>query len=412
MNEQGYKFGVGVLVVASMVIAIILILFFGAAPNIFANRYDVTIRFDEAPFVTTDTPVRKNGIPIGRVKNIELLNEGGVDLTLELDGKYTIRTGEQARVSKDSFITNSAVVEFVKADLKSLLSRFDGAAGSPADGIYDSNEQALAESPIKAGEWYRGGIVAPDPLASLLNMQEAAATTLTAVKQAGESIKLAGDQFAGLAGDVRKIIGSGDGELGKVAQKAVETIDNLNTTLSTINTAVTTFNGVMKDPRIDTVLTSVSQGLPKVIKEAESVMTEAKLTLESFKGAGSAAERTMNNVASFTEPFADQGDEALNAAKRSIENINGLVVDLRQLSSKANVLMARINNGQGTIARLIDDDDLYYSAVNTLQNIEIVTRRLQPVIEDARIFSDKISREPSSLINIRGAITGQRGGLK
>ena len=62
MDEQGYRFGVGVLVVASLVIAIILILFFGAAPNLFTERYLVTIRFDAAPGVTTDTPVRKNGV--------------------------------------------------------------------------------------------------------------------------------------------------------------------------------------------------------------------------------------------------------------------------------------------------------------------------------------------------------------
>jgi phospholipid/cholesterol/gamma-HCH transport system substrate-binding protein len=89
-----------------------------------------------------------------------------------------------------------------------------------------------------------------------------------------------------------------------------------------------------------------------------------------------------------------------------------LVSDLRQLSGRANTLLTRVNNGQGTLARLIDDDQLYYSVVNTLQNIEVATRRLQPIIEDARVFSDKIAREPSSLINIRGAITGQRGGMK
>lgn len=398
MNEQGYKFGVGVLVVASMVVAIILILFFGAAPNIFANRYSVTVRFDKAPFVTTDTPVRKNGIPIGRVKNIELLNEGGVDLTLELEGKYTIRAGEQPRVSKDSFITNAAVVEFVPPDNESLLARFDGAAGSPANGVLDANEQTLAEAPIKAGEWYRGGIVAPDPLESLLNMQQSVATTLIAVKQAG-------DQVAGLASDVRRVIGSGDGELGKVARKAEQTIDNLNTTLLSVNRLI-------NDPRIGSTLEAISQKLPQVIAEAEGVMKQASSTLEAFQGAGEAAEKTLNNVASFTEPFADQGDEVINEAKRSVNNLNGLIADLRQLSGQANTLMARVNNSQGTLARFIEDDELYYSVINTLQNIEVVTRRIQPIVEDARVFSDKIAREPSSLINLRGAIRGERGGVK
>ena len=196
-----------------MVIAIILILFFGAAPNIFADRYEVTIRFNAAPGVTTDTPVRKNGVPIGRVKNIKLLNEGGVDLTLELDGKYKIRAGELPRVAKGSSITGDAVVEFIPPTLNSLLARFDGTAGSPADGIHDTNEQALAEQAIKPGEWYRGGIVAPDPLESLVDMQQSLASTLGAVKQAG-------DQVSALASDVRRVIGSGDGELCKISRKA------------------------------------------------------------------------------------------------------------------------------------------------------------------------------------------------
>ena len=97
MDEQAYRFGVGVLVVASTVIAVILILFFGAAPNFFAEKYDVTIRFEAAPGVATDTPVRKNGVQIGRVKSLQLLDEEGVNLTLELDKEVRIRAGEIGR---------------------------------------------------------------------------------------------------------------------------------------------------------------------------------------------------------------------------------------------------------------------------------------------------------------------------
>jgi phospholipid/cholesterol/gamma-HCH transport system substrate-binding protein len=403
MNEQGYKFGVGVLVVASMVIAIILILFFGAAPNFFANRYEVTFRFDSAPGVNTDTAVRKNGVPIGRVKRIKLLDEantreGGVDLTLELDGNYTVRAGEQPKISKGSFITGDAVIELVQPTIKSLIERFDGAAGTPPNGVIDPPEQTLAFAPIKAGDYYRGGLVAPDPLDSLVDMQESVASTLGAIETAG-------NQVTALATDVRRMIGSGDGELGRISRKAEQTIDNFNTTLTSVNR-------LFNDPRIGTTLDAIAQRLPQIIGEAEGVMRQTSDTLKAFEGAGRAAETTINNVASFTEPFAGQGEMVINEAKRSVDNLNGLVSDLRQLSGRANTLLTRVNNGQGTLARLIDDDQLYYSVVNTLQNIEVATRRLQPIIEDARVFSDKIAREPSSLINIRGAITGQRGGMK
>lgn len=397
MNDQGYKFGVGVLVVASMVIAVILILFFGAAPNFFANRYDVTVRFDSAPGVGTDTPVRKNGVAIGRVKSIKLLDKG-VDLTLELDGQYTVRAGEQPRIAKGSFITGDAVVELIQPDARQLLARFDGTGGSPVDGVLDQNERTVADQPLKAGDFYSGGIVVPDPMDALMNMQQSVAQTLG-------SIETAGNQVTALAGDVRKMIGSGDGELGRITRKAEQTIDNLNTTLASVNR-------IINDPRIGNTLETINQRLPQIINEAEGVMQQTASTLKAFEGVGREATKTMQNVESFTKPFADQGDDFVNEAKRSIENLNGLVADLRQLSGRANTLMTRVNNGQGTLSRLIDDDQLYYSVVNTLNNIEVVTRRLQPVIEDARVFSDKVAREPSSLINIRGAITGQRGGMK
>lgn len=397
MNDQGYKFGVGVLVVASMVIAVILILFFGAAPNFFANRYDVTVRFDSAPGVGTDTPVRKNGVAIGRVKSIKLLDKG-VDLTLELDGQYTVRAGEQPRIAKGSFITGDAVVELIQPDPRQLLARFDGTGGSPVDGVLDQNERTVADQPLKAGDFYSGGIVVPDPMDALMNMQQSVAQTLG-------SIETAGNQVTALAGDVRKMIGSGDGELGRITRKAEQTIDNLNTTLASVNR-------IINDPRIGNTLDTINQRLPQIINEAEGVMQQTASTLKAFEGVGREATKTMQNVESFTKPFADQGDDFVNEAKRSLDNLNGLVGDLRQLSGRANTLMTRVNNGQGTLSRLIDDDQLYYSVVNTLNNIEVVTRRLQPVIEDARVFSDKVAREPSSLINIRGAITGQRGGLK
>ena len=397
MNDQGYKFGVGVLVVASMVIAVILILFFGAAPNFFANRYDVTVRFDSAPGVGTDTPVRKNGVAIGRVKSIKLLDKG-VDLTLELDGQYTVRAGEQPRIAKGSFITGDAVVELIQPDPRQLLARFDGTGGSPVDGVLDQNERTVADQPLKAGDFYSGGIVVPDPMDALMNMQQSVAQTLG-------SIETAGNQVTALAGDVRKMIGSGDGELGRITRKAEQTIDNLNTTLASVNR-------IINDPRIGSTLDTISQRLPQIINEAEGVMQQTASTLKAFEGVGREATKTMQNVESFTKPFADQGDDFVNEAKRSLDNLNGLVGDLRQLSGRANTLMTRVNNGQGTLSRLIDDDQLYYSVVNTLNNIEVVTRRLQPVIEDARVFSDKVAREPSSLINIRGAITGQRGGQK
>ncbi|MCA9132782.1 MAG: MCE family protein [Planctomycetales bacterium] len=386
MDEQGYRFGVGVLVVASLVIAVILILFFGAAPNFFSEKYNVTIRFDEAPGVATDTPVRKNGVQIGRVKSVQLLDEDGVDLTLELDAKVKIRAGEQPRISQGSLITGDAIVEFIQPTQESLLTRFDGTGGSPRDLILDENEVQMYSATLENGDFLTGGRVAPDPFDALLNMQAGLGTTLSAIETAG-------NQVTALATDVRRLLGSGDGEMQRITQQAERTIENFNQTLDSIET-------LFNDPNLKATLDTVATRLPDLVNEAEAVMQQTNDTLAAFEGVGRAAEETVRSVTELTEPLGRQGEKLVSDAVRTLNNLDALLLELRQVAG-------RVNSSQGTVAKLLDDDQLYYTFINTLENVETLTRRLQPIVEDARIFTDKVARQPSSIIDIRGALTGR-----
>ena len=113
MDENRLRFGVGVLVVAALGIAVILTFFFGAYPNLFAKRYRVSVRFPAAPGVSNETPVLKNGVQIGRVRDIKLLNpesaEGfdGVQIELEIDEKYPIFGKSIPTVTSGSLITSA-----------------------------------------------------------------------------------------------------------------------------------------------------------------------------------------------------------------------------------------------------------------------------------------------------------------
>ncbi len=401
MDEQGYRFGVGVLVVASLVIVIILILFFGAAPNFFAKRYQVSIKFPAAPGVETDTPVRKNGVQIGRVTDVQLLDvneqsrdeEGGVVLRLELDSKVKVRASEVARIGTGSLITGDAVIEFVPSTPAIRLARFDGVGGSPKDGVMDPNEQQIADTYLKDGDYSGGpgaGQVAPDPLNALLTMQQSFDTTLASIEQASTQVNL-------LAADIRKVIGGSDGQVQAVTQKIGRTIDNFNETLNAIE-------GLFGDPALKSAIDTTSSRLPALMTEAESVMQQTKSTLASFEEVGLAAGETMKNVAQFTKPLGEQGDKLISDAVRTLNNLDALLVDVRQVAAK-------VNNSQGTVSKLLEDDELYFSLVRTLENVETLTRRLQPIVEDVRIFTDKVARDPSQVIGLRGAISGRPAGI-
>jgi ABC-type transporter Mla subunit MlaD len=49
MDDNGYRFGVGVLVLASAIVAVLLIAFFGAIPKFWVEKYRFTVNFPSAP---------------------------------------------------------------------------------------------------------------------------------------------------------------------------------------------------------------------------------------------------------------------------------------------------------------------------------------------------------------------------
>lgn len=407
MDENGYRFGVGVLVLASAIIGVLLIAFFGAIPTFFVDRYQVTITFPSAPGVSQDTPVRKNGVPIGRVSRIALLDDDrGVDLTLELERKVRIRQGETPIISVGSFITGDAVVEFIPPDEDDLLERFDGAAGGVANGILDPEELAIAQTIMSDGDMLRGGRIKGDPLDALMSMQDNFAQTFTALERASLKVEALGNT-------IEEVIGSGRGQVRDVVDRVRTSVDSFNNTLATINRVALQ----VEDSRIPEAIAEAIQRLPDLIDEAKLVVTQTRTILKGFEefsfalesiggefeGIGAQAKEVvlnanlaLENIAKFTQPLGDQADYLIGNTGQMLENLDALLIDLRQFSRK-------LNQGDGTIARLIDDQQLYFEIIHTIQNVRLLTQRLQPIADDVRVFTDKISRDPGQL-GVRGAL--------
>lgn len=396
MDDKAYRFGVGVLVLASAVIGIILIFFFGAIPNFLIEHYTVTINFASAPGVEIDTPVRKSGVRIGRVVGVRLQDgDGGVNLTLELEKRYPIKAGEIARIKNGSLITGDAVIEFLPATRTSLVSRFDGVNGIK-DGDLQSDELEIANAFLKDQDSLKGGEVASDPLESVLSMQENFSTTLQSIDKAGNEISM-------LARDVRSLMGTQDGSVQNIFKKTEQTIDNFNQTLDSVE-------AILGDPKLRQALIASIEQFPDVVRKSGEVIEQTKLTLKNFEKVGTAAEsalknadEALGNVAQITDPLAARAPEATEDILRTIDNLDALLLDLRRFS-------ARLNSGNGTVARLIEDEQLYVQLVQTLENVEQLTHRLQPIVEDVRVFTDKIARDPRQL-GVRGALDSRGSGL-
>ncbi|MCF7962494.1 MAG: MlaD family protein [Pirellula sp.] len=415
MEESGYRFGVGVLVLASAIIGVLLIAFFGAVPAIWVDRYRASFNFPSAPKVTIDTPVRKNGVLIGRVSKIELLQgTGGVILTLELEKKNELLKSEVPRIMSGSFITGDAVVEFFAPSQSSLLKRFDGSMGTPANFELDEQERAAANEVITDGYYSTGGEVAKDPQDFLAKAEENFLPLMTDLTRT-----LA--RMDSLGASVQRIIGDEAGPINDLVSRTTTTLETINATAEQIKRVA----GQVERADIPAAIANGLTLLPDLIKEAQSTLTQTQRTLKGFEqfslsleglgkefeGIGKTistavdnANVAIENIANITEPVSQNSERLVNGAVRALDDLNILAGDLKRLT-------ARINNSNGTVSQLIDNPQLYITAQNTLRNIEQLTQKLQPILGDVRVATDKIARDPGGQLGVRGALSGRPQGL-
>lgn len=416
MEESGYRFGVGVLVLASAMIGVLLIAFFGAAPSLWVDRYRVSFNFPKAPKVAVDTQVLKNGVLIGRVSNISLLKgQEGVILTLELDRKYELQKKEVPRVAAGSFITGDAVVEFVEPTAESKLRRFDGTLGDPRNGILDANEIAVSEEIITDSYYSWGGEVEPSPIEFIAKLEE--------VVPVLNSVERAMNRFDTVGKSLESAVGDGPG----LVTSAKEALDNLNNTVNTINRVAVQ----VEKADLGNVVANALAVLPGLFKEAQDTLTQTQRTLKGFEqfsasleglgkefeGIGETIHKAVDNaniaienIAEITEPVSQNSEQLVNNAVRAMEDLDILARDLKQFTN-------RLNKSDGTIAKLVDSDQMHVAVLSALKkieassgNIQVITQKLQPIIDDARIFTDKIARDPGQL-GVRGVLSNRPQGV-
>lgn len=353
MDERVLRFRVGVVVVAGAIITVILITLLGAWPSPFTPRYTLHILFPAAPGVTIDTPIRKSGIEIGRVTNLELRETGGVLLTLKINSQYPLRFNEMCRISTGSFVTGDAVLEFIPSKIADV-----------------SNEL------IPDGEYLTNGEVETNPFEVIAKMEDRVGSAL-------KSIEGAGTEVSKLARSVNLLLGTNDDQLVRIINKTELALENFNKAMSSIDS-------VMGDEQLKTRLRESLDKVPQIFDQAQTTLTDVQNTLQKFNGVAVRAERNLANLEDFTAPLGQRGEEISQNLVDSIRSVNELLANFAELSQA-------LKNKDGTIGQLINNPELYDRLNRTLAEIELVVRRLEPIVNDVRVITDKVARDPAQM---------------
>ena len=267
-----------------------------------------------------------------------------------------------------------------------LLARFD----INRTGRLAPEEEKMALEPLTDGDFISDGIVAANPLRVLVNLEQNISTAFA-------SIQNAGDEVAQVARSVNGALDRTEGAVPRLLEKTETALDGLSDTMRAVQ-------NLLGDEELTAQLQQSLREMPLFIRETRETLALARTTLDSFQQVSERANVNLENLEQFTGPLGQRADELYVEIQRSAVELRRALTNISQFSES-------LRDGQGTIGRLANDDELYVSITQVVANAEEVTRRLRPIVEDVRIFTDKIARDPIQL-GLRGALDRRPSGLK
>lgn len=374
MNQRTQEFRVGVVALMAMVITVLLVaLNTGTSFRLTGSPYVVEIRVDRAPGVGPNTPVRKDGVLIGRVESTEFLPDGGVLLRANIQPGAPIYQTDTCRVQPSSLFGDAVISFSNQGDLPP--------GGTP--------------QPFETGKPVIGRAV-PDPIEALTSLQVEVGPAIASIGEAADGV-------AQLTNRINAALGQDavQGEMDTLVGDARTAMDQFTRTMALMQQTMADIDALVNDPALRSGIDAAARDVPALLADARSTVQRAEQTLESFSGVVSSAESNLRNLEGLTKPLGDRGPELSQLLISAIERLDGTLGELARFAQA-------LGQSEGTIGRLVNDPRLYDDAAVLIQNANTVlqevyerAKELERPIYDARVFTDKIAREPGRII--RGA---------
>ena len=229
---------------------------------------------------------------------------------------------------------------------------------------------------IPDGEYLTNGVVETNPFEVITGMEGD-------IKSALDSIKVAGTEVSQLARSLNSLLGTNDDQLLRIVDKTELALENFNKAMSSIDS-------IMGDEQLKTRLRESLDKVPQIFDQTQTTLADVQNTLQKFNGVAVRAERNLANLEDFTAPLGQRGEQISQNLVDSIRSVNELLANFAELSQA-------LKNKDGTIGQLINNPELYDRLNRTLAEVELVVRRLEPIVNDVRVITDKVARDPAQM---------------
>ncbi len=385
MDERILKFRVGILVVISMLILGILILTISGKP-FFGSSYQISGEAEDAAGISSGTPIKKFGLPIGRVTKVAPSTNGkGVTVWMSIQEsddngqKQTIDTSKEMAVIGSESILGDVVLNIVSTDDSDLQSSIE------SEIIIKKNNPIEAVLGEEGAKFIKGleNLVETDPKKKL-NLRELGEKIDEAAGKITELIGTTDDKSNNLFKTIAKIQTTSDSITGMFQRQEnqpnfADAIANFDNLLGANGEEQTTFRGTLNS--IDESIKDTSKGIQDVSDIAGNTLLRYQEIPNEWNG----------DVKAKVIEFIDNAGQTVKSLKAEPKSLIKNALTDEKLGTEFNKISKNIAEITRTTKDIVEN-----------KTIESILVKLDLLLTDLRFFGDSLARNPGSIA--RGAL--------
>ena len=346
---------VGLLVAASLLVLMIFVFFIGSEQKIFSRKNEYKVRLDNVTGLAEGNPVKISGVTVGVIKDITLPRDPkmrDVDIVLMVDRKYAdrIRTDSRARLKKLGLLAGDSYI-----DISPGSPKFD--ATEPG-AMIPAARQTNVDQLISSGEDLVDNFVQISySLKNIIGRVDRGEGLIGELTSTPETKQRITDTFLTTLNKTNAILGhveSGKGLVGRLVYDdayATSLTGSIQESARSLQTLVANVEGSLKSGQgMIPALLSDPEGKKKVFELVDNLKTTSSnlaAISASYQSGQGLVPRLMNDKV--------YGDQALNEFTGLLHQLNDTV--------------AKLNRGEGTAGKLVNDPSVYESVNDILIGI-------------------------------------------
>jgi phospholipid/cholesterol/gamma-HCH transport system substrate-binding protein len=410
MTEQRQRFILGLFVLGSLMMLAVLIFLFGSAPTFFSHRTSYTVLFNDAPGIGPGTPVRRSGVRVGEVGNVQLDPETGqVRVQILLQPSYTPRANEEPIIST-GLISGDTSIDFVPREPVPNVppdrspippnTVLVGRTPPSAQKLIDPAQASLDQIRHSLERFEKLEPRFEEALDEFTRLARSSNEFVPELRRTNDSLREGFQNARTVVADIRKT--------NEAVQSTLKTYDQLGERMNVFvatnqepaTRAIKNIGDLAEQARtvfteenrknVDATLRNARQAsdsLVELSKSAQDAVRDARTILDDLKKA--------------SKPLGDRTDQITRNLEQLTTELNKTLVDVREL-------MRAVGDSNGTVSKLLTDPTLYNNLADATEMLTKIAPRLDRILKDVEVFADKIARHPE-LIGAGGLVRPSAG---